>query len=156
MEIINSSRGLVPRETHTFQVRAVEIGGCTCPGPCGVASAAPPRPIDNPPPCRRRHSLPAQGPPRTVGALRATLAEGAFESLGEMPETRRMSTTAEHSAGSGVWSLRTIFGDVSGGSFESRHRRMAAWSAPSPRETAMDFLQSDSFHPSRGGPEPLV
>ena len=74
-----------------------------------------------------------------MGALQATPAEGAFEALGEMPETRRMSTTAEHSAGSGVWSLRTVFGDVSGGGSESRQRRVAAWSAPSPRETAMDF-----------------
>ena len=39
-----SPRSLVPGETHTFQVRAVNIGGRTCPGPCHFASATPPRP----------------------------------------------------------------------------------------------------------------
>jgi hypothetical protein len=37
-----------------------------------------------------------------VEALRATLAGDVFEALGEMPETRRMSTTAERSAGCDV------------------------------------------------------
>ena len=75
-----------------------------------------------------------------MGALRATLAEEAFEALGEMPETRRMSTTAERSAGCGVWSVRTGVGGVSGRDAESRQRLLAAWSAPS-RGTAMDFSQ---------------
>jgi len=48
------------------------------------------------------HLLHVSGPPIPVGALRATLAGDVFEALGEMPETRRMSTMAERSAGGGV------------------------------------------------------
>ena len=120
-----SSHSLVHGNTHPSQVRAVNIGGHTCPGPCHLASAATPSPHDPPPPCKRRHRLTVHGPP--MGALWATLAGVVFEALGEMPETRENRTKAGHSAGCGVF-----FGGVSGGASESR--LVAAWSA-SPRAT---------------------
>ena len=43
-----SPRSLVPGDMHALQVRAVNIGGRTCPGPCHFASAATPRPRDPP------------------------------------------------------------------------------------------------------------
>jgi len=78
-----------------------------------------------------------------VGALRETLAGDV--ALVEIPETRRMSTTAERSAGCDLWSLRNVIVGFSGVGSESRQRRVAAWSAPSPRETAMDFSQNPVY-----------
>jgi len=120
-----------------FQVSAVNIGGRTCPGACHFASAATPLLRDLPPPCRRRHRITVHGPPNAVGALRETLAGDVFEALGEMPETRRTSTTAERSAGCEVRSLRTVGGGVSGRGSARRQRLVAASSAPPPRATAI-------------------
>jgi len=74
-----------------------------------------------------------------VGALRETLAGVVFEGLGEMPETRRMSTTAERSAGCGVRSLRNVGGGVSDRGSARRQRLVAASSAPPPRATAISY-----------------
>ena len=73
-----------------------------------------------------------------MGSLRATLAGDVFDALGEMPETRRMSTTAERSAGNVVWSLHAVGGGIFVGDSESRHLRVAAWSAPPARATAIN------------------
>ena len=76
-----------------------------------------------------------------MGALLAKLAGDVFEALGEIPETRRMSTTEERSAGCDVRNLRTVDSGVSGGGSASRQLRVAASLAPPPCTTAMDLLE---------------
>ena len=88
-----------PGRRTNFQSTQSRSGGRTCLGSCLFASDALPSSRSPPPPCKRRHRCPVHGPPSAVGALRATLAGDVFEALGEMPETRRMSTAAERSAG---------------------------------------------------------
>jgi hypothetical protein len=132
---------LLDARGDAFQVCAVNIGERTCRDPCHFASASMSRPRDPPPPCRRKHRLSVHGPPNAVGALRATLAGDVFESLGNMPETRRTSTTVERSEGCGVTGLRTVGGGVSGRGSARRQRLAAASSAPPPRAAATDFAE---------------
>ena len=140
IQLTISDQGALPYLQNIFVlfsqlvVSIGRIGGRTFP----VTPAAPPKPHHPPPPCRRRHRIPVQRSPKSV----ATPAEGAFEALGEMPETRRTITTAERSAGCEGCRLHTAIFSVSGVWHESRQRLVAAWSSPSPRATAMDFSQN--------------
>ena len=103
---------------------AVRIWGLTCPGTSATSSCS-----REPPPRRCSHCIPVKGSPRVVGALRATLAEGALEELGDMPETKRMSTTADTSAGCGVQSLRAVGCCVCSRGSECRPNLVAASTA---------------------------
>jgi len=114
------SSGSLVIKTH-----AVRIWGLTCPGTSATSSCS-----REPPPRRHSHCIPLKGSPRVVGALRATLvAEGALEELGDMPETKRMSTTADTSAGCGVQSLRAVGCCVCSRGSECRPNLVAASTA---------------------------